>query len=86
MRSVSPEELVTIAAALNDYRPWRYPSRGEWPSQTGEYEVTTLHGAVIKLRFNGRAKFVDVIGTLYDVRAFRELPEPAPVIETEVGR
>ena len=83
MYSISPEELVTVAAALNDYRPWRYPSRREWPTQTGEYEVTTLQGMVVKLRFNGRAKFVDVIGTLYDVRAWRELPAPAPVIEEE---
>ena len=90
MRSASPEELVTIAAALNDYRPWRYPSRGEFPEIGFWYEVSVIG-------WDGRpyinvgdvysdGTWMNDEGLRLNVYAWRELAAPAPVIETEDGR
>lgn len=85
MRSASPEELVTIAAALNDYRPWRYPSRGELPNNRRIIEVS-VNKIVTWAYFDGTIWRLWPGDALVNVYAWRELPEPAPVIETEDGR
>lgn len=91
MHSVSPAELVTIAAALNDYRPWRYPNRGEFPKgdnywvevSFAEYDDGITLSYIDHLVWKDGG-FYEENGTCRpDVYAFRELPDPAPVIEEE---
>ena len=76
-------ETVTTIHALNDYRPWRYPSRGELPERRCAYEVTLGNDTVERLRWTG-SDWIDRNGWVTGyVRAFRELPEPAPVLEED---
>lgn len=70
-----------ITAALNDYRPWRYPSRGEF-AETGKwYLVTTDSGEVVMAEAEDGLKWWDENEYPLHIRAWRELPEPAPALE-----
>ena len=66
-----------------DANPWRYPSRGELPERDCAYEVTLGNDTVERLRWTG-SDWIDRNGWVTGyVRAFRELPEPAPVLEED---
>lgn len=70
-----------ITTALNDYRPWRYPSRGEF-AETGKwYLVTTDSGEVVMAEAEDGLKWWDENEYPLHIRAWRELPEPAPALE-----
>lgn len=69
-----------IAAALNDYRPWRYTDDGETPTVGQWYEVSRTNGrANVFWQFWG-GDWVSQDGEHYVeiVVAFRELPSSAP--------
>lgn len=75
--SVSNEELVTVAAALNEYNPWCYPAKGELPERDNFYVVTCGKSA-IEICYWCEGKWHGKAWEESDVRAWRELPEPAP--------
>ena len=73
-------------ASLELSNPWRYPSRGELPEKQGYYLCCWKGGAVGEAFWDG-AGWHDYSDESYGreqtdrIYAWRELPEPAPVLE-----
>ena len=77
-----PECLREEDERLVFANPWRYPSRGELPEKRGFYLVTTDFNTVEQFLWDQGAFFVLPV-ELMSVRAWRELPDPAPELEEE---
>lgn len=61
--------------------PWRYPAKGELPSDLVFKEITRAADDVIDLAMFQNNRWWMRDGGKVGVRAWRELPAPAPLIE-----
>ncbi len=62
--------------------PWRYPAKGELPERDDFY-VVTCGKSTVEICYWSAGLWHGKAWEESDVRAWRELPEPAPELEEE---